>query len=243
MYKQSFFLGLPLFGFLNCCCVGKKIVHCCLVELRQNFLWCAMTDFLPKPSSSSTPEETNNTTNAASSSDNSRNAVMTFFSDRLPTGAEIRQRLFQVWSNSQPWNEFLNTSQMNLPPFSELRDRLQQNLTHYGHNYAVILLVLSGITVLVSPFAILGLFTIFAAYLYLFVLHPEALVLGSLQLDNRAKSVFLLVFSLLLLGLTGAGATFTSLVAVVALIALVHATVRKPPGEADFETSYTPAVV
>lgn len=84
---------------------------------------------------------------------------------------------------------------------------------------------------------------IFAAYLYFFVLHPDALVVGSLQLDNRAKSIFLLIISLLLLGLTGAGATFTSLVAVVTLIALIHASLRKPPGEADFETAYTPAVV
>ncbi|EME26628.1 prenylated Rab receptor 2 [Galdieria sulphuraria] len=200
-----------------------------------------MTDFVAR--SASTPEETNSSANVVSGSENPRNPVMNFFSDRLPTAAEIRERLFQVWSNSQPWNEFLNTSQMNLPPFSELKDRLQQNLTHYGHNYAVILLVLSGITVLVSPFAILGLIMIFAAYLYLFVFHADALVFGNLQLDNRAKSIFLLVFSLLLLGLTGAGATFTSLVAVVALIAFIHATVRKPPGEADFETAYTPAVV
>lgn len=200
-----------------------------------------MTDFVAR--STSTPEETNNSTNVVSGSENARNPIVNFFSERLPTAAEIRERLFQVWNNSQPWNEFLNTSQMSLPPFSDLRDRLQQNLRHYGYNYAVILLVLSGITVLVSPFAILGLIMIFAAYLYFFVLHPDALVVGSLQLDNRAKSIFLLIISLLLLGLTGAGATFTSLVAVVTLIALIHASLRKPPGEADFETAYTPAVV
>jgi hypothetical protein len=52
-----------------------------------------------------------------------------------------------------------------------------------------------------------------------------------------------MLFSLAVLWLTGAGATFTGLVVVVAIISLSHAAVRKPPGEADFETAYTPATV
>lgn len=74
-------------------------------------------------------------------------------------------------------------------------------------------------------------------------MNPDPLVLGGVTIDNNVKGVVVMGFSLIVLWLTGAGATFTLLVAAVGVISLGHAAIRRPPGEADFETAYTPATV
>jgi hypothetical protein len=157
---------------------------------------------------------------------------------RLPTGEDFRARIGDLWTRSRPWNEFFNTAAMNKPELSELRERVSQNLAYYAYNYATIFAVLVVLMVLVSPLSILGALAIFALYTYLFALNPEPITaLGDrVVLDSRGKSVVVLVFSLVILWLTGAGATFSTLLFVVATIAIAHAAIRKPPGEADFES-------
>lgn len=161
----------------------------------------------------------------------------------VPSLDTIKEQMGSVWARSRPWTEFANTAQMNKPHFSELFDRIKENAEYYAFNYLVILLCLSALTILTSPLAFLGGLFIVAAYFYLYFLNPEPLVIAGVSLDNNVKAVFILLFSLIVLWLTGAGATFTTLVFVVAIIALTHASVRRPPGEADFETEYTPATV
>ena len=102
---------------------------------------------------------------------------------------------------------------------------------------------MSVLTILTSPLAFLGGVFIVMAYVYLFFINPEPVVLAGVTVDNNVKGVLVMLFSLIVLWLTGAGATFTLLVAVVGIIALGHAAIRRPPGEADFETAYTPATV
>lgn len=132
---------------------------------------------------------------------------------------------------------------MSKPEFADLFDRIKENFEYYAFNYLVILLVMSALTILSSPLAFLGgLFTVFA-YFYLYFLNPEPIVIAGITLDNNVKAAFIMLFSLVVLWLTGAGAIFTTLMLVVAVIALTHAAVRRPPSEADFETEYTPATV
>lgn len=161
----------------------------------------------------------------------------------VPSLDSLRDRMGTVWARSRPWSEFANTSQMNKPHFSELFDRVRENGEHYAFNYLVVLLCLSALTVLTSPLAFLGGLFIALAYCYLYFLNPEPLVVAGITLDNNVKAAVIMVFSLVMLWLTGAGATFTTLVVVVAVISLTHAAIRRPPGEADFETAYTPATV
>lgn len=161
----------------------------------------------------------------------------------VPSLDTLKERMGDVWSRSRPWGEFLNTSQMGRPEFAELFDRVKENAEYYAFNYLVILLVMSALTVLTSPLAFLGGLFIVMAYFYLYFLNPEPLVVAGITFDNNIKAAVIMLFSLVVLWLTGAGATFTVLVAVVGVVALTHAAVRRPPGEADFETAYTPATV
>lgn len=180
---------------------------------------------------------------AQSSSAPARLSAFTRAAAMMPSLDSFKERMGDVWSRSRPWNEFANTSQMVKPEWSDLFDRIKENLEYYAFNYLVILLVMSALTILTSPLSFLGGLFIALAYFYLYFLNPEPLVFAGITVDNNIKAASIVLFSLVMLWLTGAGATFTVLLAVVAIIAITHAAVRRPPGEADFETAYTPATV
>jgi len=158
---------------------------------------------------------------------------------RLPSSEDVKGKALNVLSHSRPWAEFANSSQMNVPPVSEIRDRLEQNSQYYCYNYAVILFALTFVTVLVSPLSILGIVVIMAAYTFLYIMHPDRISVGKFHLDQRTKGVALVLFALLVLWLTGAGSTFITLLCVVSCISVIHMLIRKPPGEADFDTAYS----
>lgn len=196
------------------------------------------TGELPAPSTSNNADAT-----APASTSASTLSAMTRLASFVPSIDSLKEQMGSIWARSRPWSEFANTAQMNKPQVSDTFDRVKENLEYYAFNYLVILLCLSALTVLTSPLAFLGGLFIVFAYVYLFFLNPEPLVVAGMSLDNNIKAVFILVFSLVMLWLTGAGATFTTLVVVVAIISLTHAAIRRPPGEADFDTVYTPATV
>lgn len=191
------------------------------------------------PSTSTEAPATNN----ATPTDAAAPSTISTMASLLPSVETLKSRMGDVWSRSRPWSEFANTSQMTRPEFGDLFDRIRENGEYYAFNYLVILLVMSGLTILTSPLAFMGGLFIVLAYFYLYFLNPEPFLVGGLTLDNNVKAAFIMLFSLIVLWLTGAGATFTVLVVVVGIIALTHAAIRRPPGEADFETAYTPATV
>mmetsp|Transcript_7762 Transcript_7762/g.14088 ORF Transcript_7762/g.14088 Transcript_7762/m.14088 type:complete len:202 (+) Transcript_7762:46-651(+) len=196
----------------------------------------------------STFDNVGSTMGSSSSGSNAISTLTTIldsFSARLPSGPEFKDKVSNIWGSSRPWTEFANTSQMNIPSLPEAKDRITQNAWYYLSNYLVILLVLSAITILVSPLAILGVFGIAATYAYLFVVNPERIVLGNgkVIVEQRVKGVILAVCSLLSLWITGAGSTFATLLVVVSIISLVHILLRKPPDDADFNSSFPSSVV
>lgn len=192
---------------------------------------------MPAPAVSADPSSATGSTAAAAAGALSRMASM------VPSVETLKGRVGDIWSRSRPWSEFANTSQMNKPEFADVLERIKENAEYYAFNYLVILLLMSALTILTSPLAFLGGIFIVAAYFYLYFLNPDPIVMLGITFDNNVKAAFIMLFSLVVLWLTGAGATFTGLVVVVGIIALTHAALRRPPGEADFETAYTPATV
>jgi PRA1 family protein 1 len=192
---------------------------------------------LPAPATASDTAMSAGATAAAAASAMSRVA------SAMPSAETVKDRVADVWTRSRPWGEFLNTAQMNRPELSEVLERVKENMEYYAFNYLVVLLVMSALTIITSPLAFLGGVFIFAAYFYLYFLNPEPIVVLGISMDKNVKAAAIMIFSLVVLWLTGAGATFTGLVVVVGIIAVTHAALRKPPGEADFETAYTPATV
>lgn len=198
---------------------------------------------LQTPAETAVPLEPAAASGSAVGGEGGSGGLMSRLVTALPTVETVKNKLGDVWGRARSWSDFFNTAQMNKPAPAEMMERIKENLEHYAFNYLVILLVLSAFTILTSPFTFLGGLFVAAAYAYLFLLNPEPIMIAGLPVDNNAKAAIITFASLAVLWLTGAGAAFTSLIVVVGIIALGHAAVRKPPGEADFETAYTPATV
>lgn len=206
----------------------------------SNFAMATFTEL--KPSATEMPAAPAEAP-AASSSAPAALSTLSVVAGLVPSLESLKERMGDVWARSRPWSEFMNTAQMSKPEFSELFERVKENAEYYAFNYLVILLLMSALTIFSSMLAFLGGLFIVLAYFYLYFLNPEPIVVAGITLDNNIKAAFIMLFSLVMLWLTGAGATFTTLVGVVGIVALTHASVRRPPGEADFETAYTPATV
>jgi len=182
---------------------------------------------------------TNTNNNNMSNYSQIATTMLAGLTSRMPSGSDLRDQSNQIWSKSRPWAEFSNTAQMNIPTMLDLKERISSNSVYYLYNYLIILVVLSVLTVLVSPLSILGLFVIGSTYYFMYIMHADRpLQVKGMVLDSRMKGVALAVVSLVILYITGAGATFTTLFMVVAVISLAHMAIRKPPSEADFDTVY-----
>jgi len=159
----------------------------------------------------------------------------------VPSVDTMKERFGDIWTRSRPWSEFGSASQMQVTTNpGELKDRMMDNFQYFFYNYLVILIVLSALTILTSPLSLLGGFFILAAYVYLFVMNNEPITLSGYEIDNKGKMVIVVLFSLVVLWLTGAGATFTGLLITMTILSSIHAAVRKSSNEVDFETAYEP---
>mmetsp|Transcript_3725 Transcript_3725/g.6515 ORF Transcript_3725/g.6515 Transcript_3725/m.6515 type:complete len:206 (-) Transcript_3725:48-665(-) len=159
----------------------------------------------------------------------------------LPSSESLKEKFGEIWSRSRPWNEFANTSQMKLNTNpTELKDRMIENFQYFFYNYLVVLIVLSILTILTSPLSILGGFFILAAYVYLFIMNAEPIPVAGYEIDNKGKMVLVVLFSLIVLWITGAGATFTGLLFTMGIVSSIHAALRKSSNEVDFDTAYEP---
>eukprot|EP00184_Porphyridium_aerugineum_P008547 CAMPEP_0184691594 /NCGR_PEP_ID=MMETSP0313-20130426/399_1 /TAXON_ID=2792 /ORGANISM="Porphyridium aerugineum, Strain SAG 1380-2" /LENGTH=211 /DNA_ID=CAMNT_0027149339 /DNA_START=128 /DNA_END=763 /DNA_ORIENTATION=+ len=160
----------------------------------------------------------------------------------VPSVDTMKEKGLEVWSRSKPWGEFINTSQMKLVVNpGELKDRMVENFQYYFYNYLVILIILSILTILTSPLSILGGVFILVGYVYLFIMNPEPIHFGGMELDNKGKMFVVVLLSLVVLWITGAGATFTGLLFTMGVLSSIHAALRKAHSEVDFETAYEPA--
>lgn len=159
----------------------------------------------------------------------------------LPSADTLKDSFLGVFSKTQPWGEFFNTKQFAMPQPSEVPDRVKENVQHYAFNYLVILLLLSFFFVLTKPLSLISVVIVGLGYYVLFMASPDTPVkIGPLELDTSVKKGSVLaVGGIILFWITGAVATLMSLVGTVAILGGVHALMRKPASEPDFESGFT----
>uniref|UniRef100_A0A7S3A142 PRA1 family protein n=1 Tax=Rhodosorus marinus TaxID=101924 RepID=A0A7S3A142_9RHOD len=156
----------------------------------------------------------------------------------------VQNSVKSVFADSKPWGEFANTKNMSMPSFSDLRDRVIENFKYYKSNYAVILLVLSAFAILSNPLSLLGLAMVALGYFYMFMYSQSNLKIAGFELDtSQKKTIALVMFGCVIFWVTGAGATFSTLLTTVGIFGGLHAALKRSPNEADFETSFSPSAV
>ncbi|KAL4560034.1 hypothetical protein LXL04_032182 [Taraxacum kok-saghyz] len=138
--------------------------------------------------------------------------------ERIQTGLGI----------SRPWKEMFDIHSINIPHgFADAISRIKTNFGYFRMNYAMIVLVVLFLSLLWHPISLIVFIVSMAAWLFLYFLRDEPLMIFHYTIDDRVILGVLSVVTIGLLLLTGA--TMNILVSVLIGLAfvVVHAALRK----------------
>ncbi len=169
---------------------------------------------------------------------NALTAAVTRAAPSLAPSADLaRSQLSAAWGSAQPWGEFLDRRKF-VPPTSasDLRERLVDNLTHFGANYVLCFLFVSAASILVHPFSFLAVLSVAALYVWLFLSNPDAVRLGPLNVPPKAKFPVFGFCALTILYLSNAVSALGSWALFAVLVSFAHAAARISAKEPDFES-------
>lgn len=128
----------------------------------------------------------------------------------------------------KPWKEMLNVHSLNFPHgFSDATSRVKTNMGYFRMNYAIVMLVVLFLSLIWHPVSLIVFVVLMAAWLFLYFLRDEPLVVFGFTIDDRVVLGVLGVVTIGLLLLTGATMNILVSVLVGFVVVLVHAVVRK----------------
>lgn len=117
---------------------------------------------------------------------------------------------------------------INLPPsFGESTVRIRTNLAYFQVNYAIIVLLILFLSLLWHPVSLIVFFITMVAWLYLYFLRDEPLVIYGRTIDDRAVLIVLFVITLIFLFLTDATVNIMVGFLIGVFVVLVHSVVRR----------------
>eukprot|EP00188_Purpureofilum_apyrenoidigerum_P005424 Plantae.Rhodophyta-Purpureofilum_apyrenoidigerum.ctg7043.p1 GENE.Plantae.Rhodophyta-Purpureofilum_apyrenoidigerum.ctg7043~~Plantae.Rhodophyta-Purpureofilum_apyrenoidigerum.ctg7043.p1 ORF type:complete len:193 (+),score=40.36 Plantae.Rhodophyta-Purpureofilum_apyrenoidigerum.ctg7043:228-806(+) len=178
---------------------------------------------------------------AESGGESSTVGTMALAARYMPSADSLKETAFGIFSKAQPWSDFLNTKQFSVPQASEVPDRLKENVQHYLYNYIIVFVILSIFLILTKPLSLVSVALVAVGYYRLYIMAgDDSVKLGPLELDTSMKKGLVLgLGGLLLFWITGAITGIMSLVGTVGLLGGLHALMRKPASEPDFESGFS----
>ncbi|KAI3806835.1 hypothetical protein L1987_22750 [Smallanthus sonchifolius] len=138
--------------------------------------------------------------------------------ERIQTGLGARR----------PWKEMFNLHSIDLPHgFADAIPRIKTNFGYFLMNYVIIVLVILFLSLLWHPISLIVFVVLMAAWLFLYFLRDEPLVLFHRTIDDRVVMAVLSVVTIVLLLLTGATMNIMFSVLIGVAVVVVHAAIRK----------------
>lgn len=127
----------------------------------------------------------------------------------------------------RPWKLMLNPRSLSLPrPLSDAVSRIRLNISYFQMNYAILVLLVLFLSLLWHPISLIVFVFLMAAWLFLYFLRDEPLVIFGRLVSDRVVLVVMAVLTFVLLLLTGATVNILVAVAVGVVLVLVHAALR-----------------
>lgn len=138
--------------------------------------------------------------------------------DRIKVGLGARR----------PWKVMFDFRSLNFANgFGDALTRLRFNVAYFRMNYAIIALIILFLSLLWHPISLIVLIVMLAAWLFLYFLRDEPLVLFGKTVDDRVVLIVLSVVTIVLLFLTQATTNILVALLVVVVVMVTHATLRR----------------
>ncbi|CAL5327866.1 hypothetical protein CsSME_00007675 [Camellia sinensis var. sinensis] len=142
--------------------------------------------------------------------------------------SRAKERLNSGLATPLPWKDMLNLHSISLPAtLNEALGRITTNLTFFRTNYAIFVLFLLFLSLLWQPISLIVFIITMAAWLFLYFLRDDPLLIFNHTIDDRVVLIVLSVLTILLLLFTHATANILISVFVGVVLVLIHAALMK----------------
>lgn len=142
--------------------------------------------------------------------------------------SRAKQRIKEGLGTRRPWKEMFNFRSISIPrSFREAIGRVKTNLAYFSMNYAIIVLLILFLSLIGHPISLIVFVVMMAAWLFLYFLRDEPLVIFGRLISDRVVLIVLFVITIVVLLLTHATVNILVSLAVGVAVVLIHAALRK----------------
>lgn len=149
-------------------------------------------------------------------------------SSNLDYISRAKERIKAGLGSRHPWRVMFDFHSLKLPSnFQEAFVRIKTNVSFFRMNYAIIVLLILFLSLLWHPISLIVFIIMMAAWLFLYFLRDEPLVVFGRMIDDRVVLIVLSVLTLVFLFLTDATVNILVALLIGVVLVAVHAAFRR----------------
>ncbi|KOM30232.1 hypothetical protein LR48_Vigan1082s000400 [Vigna angularis] len=143
--------------------------------------------------------------------------------------SRAKQRIKAGLGTRRPWKAMLNFRSLKVPGggAAEALSRVAVNVSYFRMNYAMVALLILFLSLLWHPISLIVFLLLMAAWLFLYFLRDEPLVLLGHLVDDRLVLIAMAIVTVALLLLTDATVNILVAVAIAVVVVVAHAAFRR----------------
>lgn len=150
-------------------------------------------------------------------------------SSNLHFVARAKERIESGLGKRRPWLEMIQLQDLTLPTtFNQSIQRIKSNVVFFRMNYAIIILFILFLSLLWHPISLIVFIITMVAWLFLYFLHDQPLMVLGYRIDERLVTISLLLVTIVALFLTSAKYHIIVGLSIGLGVVLVHGALREP---------------
>ncbi|KAJ9171769.1 hypothetical protein P3X46_015087 [Hevea brasiliensis] len=127
----------------------------------------------------------------------------------------------------RPWREMIQLQSFNLPfTLSESVQKIKTNVAFFRYNYVIIILFILFLSLLWHPVSLIVFIIMMAAWLFLYFLRDDPLVVLGIVISDKVVMVILLMATIIMLSLTNVTDNIIVALFLGVVVILVHGAFR-----------------